>query len=40
VGGNEVFYFTNKSNVGFTLVADASHAQYTVNGVVYLAVGY
>lgn len=40
VGGNEVFYFTNKSNVGFTLVADASHAQYTVNGGVYLAVGY
>lgn len=40
VGGNEVFYFTNKSNTGFTLVADASHAQYTVNGVVYLAIGY
>ena len=40
VSGNEVFYFTKKSNVGFTLVADASHAQYTVNGVVYLAVGY
>ena len=39
VGGNEVFYFTNKNSTGFTLVADASHAQYTVNGVVYLAVG-
>lgn len=24
---------------GFTLVADASHAAYTLDGVVYLAIG-
>lgn len=40
VGGNEVFYHTNKSTAGFTLVADASHAAYTVDGVVYLAIGH
>lgn len=39
VGGNEVFYHSNKSTTGFTLIADASHAQYTVDGVVYLAIG-
>ena len=39
VGGNEVFYHTNKSTTGFTLVADASHAAYTLDGVVYLAIG-
>lgn len=39
VGGNEVFYHSNKSTTGFTLVADASHAAYTVDGVVYLAIG-
>ena len=36
---NEVFYHTNKSTTGFTLVADASHAAYTLDGVVYLAIG-
>ena len=40
VGGNEVFYHTNKSTTGFTLIADASHAPYTVDGVVYLAIGH
>jgi len=40
LGGNEVFYHTNKSTTGFTLVADASHAPYTVDGVVYLAIGH
>lgn len=40
VGGNEVFYHTNKSTTGFTLVADASHASYTVDGVVYLTIGH
>ena len=39
LGGNEVFYHTNKSTTGFTLVADASHAAYTLDGVVYLAIG-
>ena len=39
VGGNEVFYHTNKSTAGFTLVADASHASSTLDGVVYLAIG-
>ena len=39
VGGNEVFYHTNKSTAGFTLVADASHAPSTLDGVVYLAIG-
>ena len=39
VGGNEVFYHTNKSTVGFTLVSDASHAPSTLDGVVYLAIG-
>lgn len=39
VGGNEVFYHSNKSTTGFTLVADSSHAAYTVDGVVYLAIG-
>lgn len=39
VGGNEVFYHTNKSTTGFTLIADASHSPYTVDGVVYLAIG-
>ena len=39
VGGNQVFYHSNKSTTGFTLIADASHAQYTVDGVVYLAIG-
>lgn len=37
---NEVFYHTNKSTAGFTLVADASHAPATVDGVVYLAIGH
>ena len=40
VGGNEVFYHTNKSTAGFTLVADASHAPSTLDGVVYLAIGH
>ena len=40
VGGNEVFYHTNKSTTGFTLIADASHSPYTVDGVVYLAIGH
>jgi len=40
VGGNEVFYHTNKSTTGFTLIADASHAPATVDGVVYLAIGH
>ena len=40
LGGNEVFYHTNKSTTGFTLVADASHAAYTLDGVVYLAIGH
>ena len=40
VGGNEVFYHTNKSITGFTLIADASHSPYTVDGVVYLAIGH
>ena len=40
VGGNEVFYHSNKSTTGFTLVADSSHAAYTVDGVVYLAIGH
>ena len=39
LGGNEVFYHSNKSTTGFTLVADSSHAAYTVDGVVYLAIG-
>ena len=39
VGGNEVFYHTNKSTTGFILVADASHAPSTLDGVVYLAIG-
>lgn len=39
VGGNEVFYHTNKSTAGFTLVADASHVPSTLDGVVYLAIG-
>ena len=39
LGGNEVFYHTNKSTTGITLVADASHAAYTLDGVVYLAIG-
>lgn len=39
LGGNEVFYHTNKSTTGFTLVADASHAAYTLDDVVYLAIG-
>lgn len=39
VGGNEVFYHSNKSTTGFTLVADASHASSTLDGVVYLAIG-
>lgn len=39
VGGNEVFYHTNRSTAGFTLVADASHAPSTLDGVVYLAIG-
>lgn len=39
VGGNEVFYHSNKSTTGFTLVADASHAPSTLDGVVYLAIG-
>lgn len=40
VGGNEVFYHSNKSTTGFTLVADASHAPSTLDGVVYLAMGH
>ena len=40
VGGNEVFYHSNKSTTGFTLIADASHSPYTVDGVVYLAIGH
>ena len=40
VGGNEVFYHTNKSTTGFTLIADTSHSPYTVDGVVYLAIGH
>ena len=40
VGGNEVFYHSNKSTTGFTLIADASHAPATVDGVVYLAIGH
>ena len=40
VGGNEVFYHSNKSTTGFTLIADASHSAYTVDGVVYLAIGH
>ena len=39
VGGNEVFYYTNKSTTGFTLVSDASNYPATVDGVVYLAIG-
>ena len=40
VGGNEVFYHSNKSTTGFTLIADASHAPATVDSVVYLAIGH
>ena len=40
VGGNEVFYHSNKSTTGFALVADASHASSTLDGVVYLAMGH
>ena len=40
VGGNEVFYHSNKSTTGFTLIADSSHSPYTVDGVVYLAIGH
>ena len=40
LGGNEVFYHSNKSTAGFTLVADASHAPSTLDGVVYLAIGH
>lgn len=40
VGGDEVFYHSNKSTTGFTLIADASHAPATVDGVVYLAIGH
>ena len=40
VGGNEVFYHSNKSTTGFTLIADASHSPYTVDGVVYLVIGH
>ena len=40
VGGNEVFYHTNKSTTGFTLIEDLINSPYTVNVGVYLGLGH
>lgn len=37
---NAYLRIRRKSVTGFTLVADASHAPSTIDGVVYLAIGH